>query len=108
LKFRIAALNALPSVKRAGLTATVSGPGSSTLNVTWTPPQPVTDLVTIIPTSLNAAGTFEIGSSAVTQVGIDGFYASGSSFFIDVYGLCFNDMHIKTDGTMVIYQNFQQ
>jgi hypothetical protein len=102
------ALNALPSVKKAGLTATASGPATATFTITWSPPGPVTDLVQIIPTSLAQSTTPEIGSSAVTTVGVDGFSNSGSNFYIDIYGICFNDLHIDSDGKISVYQNFQQ
>ena len=101
------AFNALPSMKRYNLTAAFSGTTVATFTITFSPLLPVTDLVQIIPTSLNAAGTFEIGSSAVTTPGIDGFTNSGSSFCIDVYGVCMNDMHILPNGTIEVYNNFE-
>jgi hypothetical protein len=100
-----AALEALPSMKRSGLTVTASAAATSTFTLTFAPPHPIVDLVTIIPTSLNKAATFEIGSSAVTTPGVDGFTAG--TYTIDIYALCFQDAHINPSGKIDVYQNFQ-
>jgi hypothetical protein len=94
-------------MQKAGLTAVFSGTAAATFTITFSPPKPVTDLVTIIPTSLADSGTPEIGSTAVTTPGVDGFSNSGSSFYIDVYGIGFNEMEIESKtGKVNIRQNF--
>lgn len=101
------ALNALPSMQKAGLTAAFSGTAVATFTITFSPPQSVTDLVTIIPTSLEETSTPEIGSTAVTTPGVNGFSNSGSSFYIDIYGIGFNEMEIDSKtGKINVSQNF--
>ena len=102
-----AALNALPSMKKSGLTAVVTGTAVATFTITFSPPGPVTDLVQIIPTSLTQSTTPEIGSTAVTTAGLEGMSNSGSSFVIDVYGIGFNEMEIDSKtGKITVTQNF--
>ena len=99
-----AAFEALPSVKRAGLTVTFSGTAAATFTATFLPYGPVNDLIRIIPTSLNDGGVAEIGSTAITTPGVRGF--SAGTYQIDILGLCWSDMVMLPNGNIESYKTF--
>lgn len=90
-----AALEALPSFIEEGLTATVSGPATSTFTITLNKPVAyqnghANNLIRIIPTSLNDGGVAEIGASSVTTVGEVGWTTGTYQF--DCYAFVYRDL----------------
>lgn len=95
-----AALDALPSMVEDGLTSTFSGQATSTFTITFSPAKPVayqnghnSNLVKIIPTSLNDGGTAEIGATTVTTVGNAGW--TTGTYTIDLYAFMYKDVYVN-------------